>query len=160
MAGAPVGHSSLRQLKQRVGLRCRLMPLSLSETGQYIVARVRVAGGNAASLFTREAVCLIHERSQGIPRTVSVICHNALIGGFAVNRRPVTAEVVQEVCEDFDLRAGLSDRANGQLHAAPLTAEDAEVAMAGPETGGPTAQSRTRSGLASAIMPLRRFFQM
>ena len=166
LAGQPeladrLNHQSLRQLKQRVGLRCRLLPLSLSETGQYIVARVRVAGGNAAALFTREAVCLIHERSQGIPRTVSVICHNALIGGFAVNRRPVTAEVVQEVCDDFDLRSGISGAPKAShLQVSPLTEDErAEVAVTAPETG--TERSRgTRAGLSSAITPLRRFFQM
>jgi general secretion pathway protein A len=107
LAGQPeladrLNHPSLRQLKQRVGLRCLLKPLSVSETGQYITARVTVAGGKASTLFTREAVLLIHERSKGIPRTISVICHNALIGGFAMNRRPVTADIVREVCRDFD----------------------------------------------------------
>ena len=107
LAGQPeladrLNHPSLRQLKQRVGLRCLLKPLTVSETGQYITARVTVAGGKASTLFTREAVLLIHERSKGIPRTISVICHNALIGGFALNRRPVTADIVREVCRDFD----------------------------------------------------------
>ena len=98
-----LNHQSLRQLKQRVGLRCDLRPLDLSETGSYITARVKVAGGTAASLFTREAVMLIHERSQGIPRVVSVICHNALINAFALGRKPVTTECVLEVCRDFEL---------------------------------------------------------
>ena len=48
---------------------------------------------------------VIHERSQGIPRLVSVISHNALISGFALNQRPITASLVREVCEDFDLRS-------------------------------------------------------
>ena len=110
LAGQPeladrLNHPSLRQLKQRVGLRCLLKPLTVSETGQYITARVTVAGGKASTLFTREAVLLIHERAKGIPRTTSVICHNALIGGFALNRRPVTADIVREVCRDFDFDA-------------------------------------------------------
>jgi general secretion pathway protein A len=108
LAGQPelaerLNHPSLRQLKQRVGLRCQLTPLSLRETGAYITARVSVAGGAASTLFTREAVSLIHERSEGIPRVVSVICHNSLISAFALSRRPVTAEIVREVCQDFDL---------------------------------------------------------
>ena len=70
LAGQPeladrLNHESLRQLKQRVGLRCQLLPLDLGETGQFITSRVRVAGGTASSLFTREAVCLIHQR---VPR--------------------------------------------------------------------------------------------
>ena len=115
LAGQPelaarLNHPSLRQLKQRVGLRCELKPLELGETGAYITARVAVAGGTAAHLFTREAVMMIHERAQGIPRLISVICHNALISGFALGAKPVTTDVVIEVCRDFDLaKAGILD---------------------------------------------------
>jgi type II secretory pathway predicted ATPase ExeA len=110
LAGQPeladrLNHQSLRQLKQRVGLRCLLRPLNVSETGQYITARVAVAGGKASTLFTREAVYVIHERSRGIPRTISVICHNSLISAFALNRRLATADIVREVCHDFDFSA-------------------------------------------------------
>ena len=111
--GMRLNHQSLRQLKQRVGLRCDLRPLDLSETGSYITARVKVAGGTAASLFTREAVMLIHERSHGIPRVVSVICHNALINAFALGRKPVTTECVLEVCRDFELGKNGSGEPSG-----------------------------------------------
>jgi hypothetical protein len=46
---------------------------------------------------------LIHEASGGVPRKINVICDNALLTGFALNQRPVTRQVVQEVCRDFDL---------------------------------------------------------
>ena len=109
LAGQPelaerLNHVSLRQLKQRVGLRCQLKPLDLRETAAYITARVAVAGGTASSLFTRDAVILIHERAQGIPRLISVICNNSLISAFALGKRPISADVVREVCEDFDLK--------------------------------------------------------
>jgi general secretion pathway protein A len=93
----------LRQLKQRVALRCEIAPLELAETAAYIASRIRTAGGDAARLFTREAVLLIHERAGGIPRTINVLCDNALVGGFALERRPVDRQVVLEVCGDFDL---------------------------------------------------------
>jgi hypothetical protein len=51
----------------------------------------------------------VHARSGGIPRTVSVICDNALVSGFAVGERPVTARLIREVCDDFDLRAHESE---------------------------------------------------
>ena len=95
----------LRQLKQRVALRCELKPLELAETAAYIASRIRIAGGQASKLFTREAVQLIHEFSLGIPRTISVLCDNALLGGMALGRQPVDREIVNEVCRDFDLRA-------------------------------------------------------
>ncbi len=93
----------LRQLKQRVALRCVLQPLDVLETGAYIAGRVRLAGGVAAELFTREAVVAIHDRSRGIPRIINVICDNVLLSAFAVNRRPATRDMVEDVSRDFDL---------------------------------------------------------
>ncbi len=108
LAGQPeladrLNETGLRQLKQRVALRCELHPLSVEETAAYIASRIRTAGGDAARLFTREAVTLIHEVSAGIPRTISVLCDNALLSGFASGRQPVGRDVVAEVARDFDL---------------------------------------------------------
>jgi general secretion pathway protein A len=101
---------SLRQLKQRVALRCELRPLTHPETAAYIGERIRKAGGDSARLFTREAVTLIHERSAGIPRVISVICDNALVTGFAMNTRPVTRDIVLDVTKDFHIGASANRR--------------------------------------------------
>ena len=108
LAGQPelaarLNESGLRQLKQRVALRCEVAPLDLGDTAAYIVSRIRTAGGNTTKLFTREAVTLIHEFSRGIPRVINVMCDNALISGFALKRQPVDRDIVAEVCRDFDL---------------------------------------------------------
>ena len=108
LAGQPevtalLNDSGLRQLKQRIALRCELRPLTLPETAGYLAGRIRAAGGVGAQVFTREAVTLIHERSAGVPRTISVIADNALLTGFAVGQRPVNSATIREVCRDFDL---------------------------------------------------------
>jgi type II secretory pathway predicted ATPase ExeA len=108
LAGQPelttrLNDPSLRQLKQRVALRCEISTFDLAETAQYIATRIRTAGGDASRLFTREAVTLIHEHARGIPRTISVICDNALVTGMAIGRRPVDRAIVIEVARDFDL---------------------------------------------------------
>ena len=46
---------------------------------------------------------LIHEYSRGLPRTISVMCGNALMSGFALAQRPVDRDIVLEICRDFDL---------------------------------------------------------
>jgi general secretion pathway protein A len=97
---------SLRQLKQRVALRCELLPLDLNETAAYVAARVRVAGGRPDQLFTRDAILAIHEHSSGIPRTISVLCDNSLVTGFAMDVKPVGRQIVQDVCRDFELSQG------------------------------------------------------
>ncbi len=108
LAGQPelasrLEHEALRQLKQRVALRCDLSALDIRETASYIAGRIAIAGGDSARIFTREAVQVIYERSAGIPRTISVICDNALVSGFAAGVRPVGASLVLEVCRDFRL---------------------------------------------------------
>src|ERR1035437_1603513 len=95
---------SLRHLKQRVALRCTLPPLDAAETAAYIANRVSVAGGDGDRLFTRGAIDAIFEHARGIPRTISVICDNALVSGFAADERPIGHQTVLEVCRDFDLR--------------------------------------------------------
>lgn len=99
----------LRQLKQRVGLRCVLSPLDVKESASYIAGRIRLAGGVAGQLFTREAVMAVHEGSRGIPRVINVICDNALLAAFAANRKPISSEMVAEVCRDFDLEKVATD---------------------------------------------------
>ena len=94
----------LRQFKQRITLRYRLAPFTRHETALYIFGRVRLAGGDASTMFTREAVVAIHEASKGIARTISVICDNALLTGLAMQRRKVDAAIIEEVCRDFDLK--------------------------------------------------------
>jgi general secretion pathway protein A len=110
LAGQPelaerLNERGLRQLKQRIALRCELKPLDLSDTAAYIASRIRTAGGDPANIFTRQAVTLIHEHSHGLPRLISVICDNALTSGFALDQRPVDGHIVLEVCQDFDLKA-------------------------------------------------------
>jgi type II secretory pathway predicted ATPase ExeA len=108
LAGQPelrdrLNEPGLRQLKQRVTLRCQIVPLGLEETSAYIAFRIHAAGGDASKLFTREAVTLIHQKSRGIPRTISVICDNALVSGCALERKIVDRAIVAEVARDFDL---------------------------------------------------------
>jgi general secretion pathway protein A len=136
----------LRQLKQRIALRCEIGPFDLAETAAYIASRIRTAGGDAARLFTREAVLLIHERAGGIPRTINVLCDNALVGGFALERRPVDRQVVLDVCRDFDLpgegaAAPASPRHQDAADAVPRPAWAADA----PGAAGVTASEATAS---------------
>ena len=59
----------------------------------------------ASRVFTREAITLIHEYSGGIPRTINVICDNALVSGMALGRQRVDRAIVVEVCRDLRLKS-------------------------------------------------------
>jgi type II secretory pathway predicted ATPase ExeA len=114
IAGQPelagrLNEQSLRQLKQRIALRCELRQLTMRESAVYVASRIAAAGGIPAQLFTREAVELVHECARGIPRTINVIADNALLGGLATEQRPVTRQLVLEVCRDFDITVPAAD---------------------------------------------------
>lgn len=94
---------SLRQLKQRIAIRCALKPLDLKATAAMIAGRIRVAGGKPAELFTSRAIELVYLHSGGVPRTINVICDNALLSGYAADVKPIGGDIIEEVCREFDL---------------------------------------------------------
>ena len=95
----------LRQLKQRVGLRCRLEPLGLDELRGYIHRRLELAGANShgPTTFSDGAIEAVHRYSRGIPRLINTLCENALVSGYARQSKQITPEVIQEVAIDFRL---------------------------------------------------------
>src|SRR5438270_10718407 len=62
----------LRQLKQRIGLRCHIGPLSPEETKLYIRHRLRIGGASDAGIFTDAAIQKIAEYSRGTPRVINI----------------------------------------------------------------------------------------
>ena len=112
---------SLRQLKQRVALRCELAPLSFNEAIAYISGRIRIAGGAPEQMFTQEAVTAIHRASAGIPRSINVICDNALLSSFALQTKPGRASIVADVCRDFDFVAPAAPSPASAAAPAPAT---------------------------------------
>ncbi len=95
----------LRQLKQRVTLRCRLAPLNDQEVNLYIQARLRTAGFEEEALFDPTAVEKIALYANGIPRLINVICDNALLSCYALSKKRVSAEMIEEVACDLQLTA-------------------------------------------------------
>jgi len=80
--------ANLRQLKQRIVLRCSLNPLSREETHEYIDARLARAGMADQTLFSPDIVDAIHTRASGIPRVINALCDNLLVTAFAMVPRP------------------------------------------------------------------------
>jgi general secretion pathway protein A len=95
----------LRQLKQRVGLRCSLEPLGIDELKGYILRRLELAGANShgGSIFAEEAIVAVRQYSRGIPRLVNTLCENSLVAGYAKQTKQITRDIVQEVAADFRL---------------------------------------------------------
>ncbi len=94
----------LRQLKQRIALRCEIRALpNVEETAQYITSRLKIAGAARVEIFSPGAVDYIFRCSEGIPRIINNICDNALLNGFAAGAAVVSRAMIEEVASAFDM---------------------------------------------------------
>jgi len=94
----------LRQLKQRVALRCQLQPLDEEQTRAYVLSRLERAGAAPEPpIFSDEALGKLFEFSRGIPRIINNLCENSMVNAFAREQRPVTGDMITEVAADFRL---------------------------------------------------------
>ena len=98
----------LRQLKQRIALRCQLQPLTLERTGEYIDwrcgARRRSRRFQRTPIFPLKAISEVFEYSQGYPRLINTICENALIFACANETRTVSRDLVAAACKDLRMQ--------------------------------------------------------
>ncbi len=85
----------LRQLDQRIGIRCQLQPLSRNETFRYIEHRLRAAGLAGSIPFTRAAMARIYSRSRGTPRVVNLVCDRALLAAYSTGARVIDDRLVR-----------------------------------------------------------------
>ena len=101
---------NLRQLKQRISLRCRLEPLTARQTREYIERRLWFAGAKQqhAKIFSPEAIETIHKYSNGIPRLINIISESALITSYALKQTAVSATTIDEVAVDLCLTNSLN----------------------------------------------------
>jgi len=89
----------LHQLKQRIGLRCQIPPLTPEEVRQYIRNRLRIAGARDLALFSDSAVERLAEYSAGIPRLVNIVCDHCLLFGYADQKRRIDRRIVHQAIE-------------------------------------------------------------
>ncbi|MFL6209322.1 MAG: ExeA family protein [Pyrinomonadaceae bacterium] len=117
---AVLNNQELRQLKQRVALRCEIKPLpSVAETEKYIKARLTVAGAERADIFSPGAIDYIFRCAAGIPRQINNLCDNALLAGFAANEQRISRATVEEVAETFDMLPDTKRNLSSVERAAP-----------------------------------------
>lgn len=99
-----LNQSNLRQLKQRVALRCKMHTLpSVEEVERYITERLMIAGISDPNIFTPEAVDFIFRCSEGIPRQINNICDNAMLTAYAGATTAIGRRVIEDVADNLDL---------------------------------------------------------
>jgi len=105
----------LRQLKQRIALRCHLDPLNVIETREYMRRRLQIAGANGAvQIFSGPATEAVYTHSRGIPRLINTICENALLAGYAKHASTITSEIIDGVAQDLRIGVVVEDPKNSR----------------------------------------------
>jgi general secretion pathway protein A len=133
----------LRQLKQRIAVRCRIEPLQFEELSSFIEARLEVAGGTP-NLFEPDALPVIWEFTNGIPRLINTVCDNALLLGYALGKRTIDYEIASEVAAD--LRKIDADQWGSAPTTESVQPEDAGSALARATPPSPAAQREPLPG--------------
>ncbi len=88
------------QLEERLGVKCLLRPLTVSETAEYVVHRLRTAGASK-TIFEPEALATLHRLTHGIARRINRLCDLALLIGYAEQRTTITAEQIESVSQEL-----------------------------------------------------------
>ena len=152
LAGQPefrtmLDQEGLRQLKQRIGIRYHLTPLSAAETEEYIAHRLNVAGAEGSTIFDKGAVEAVFTYAGGVPRMINIVCDRALVAGYGGNRRRIGKTLILETVQDIEgaeFGAPVVAASEGAAPARAIEVRDAApptpASVATPEATQPEAQ--------------------
>ena len=108
--GEKLGSHELRQLGQRITLRCQLVPLSYKEVRGYIQHRINVASRKPGIRFNRTSYRAICKYSRGIPRLINIICDRALLTAFVLDQQIITGKTAISSIRELSGRGDIKRR--------------------------------------------------
>jgi type II secretory pathway predicted ATPase ExeA len=134
LAGQPeldktIRSPGLRQLRQRIALRCKTVAFTLEQTRTYIRYRLETAGAQG-DLFDADAIAMVHRCSGGIGRVINLICNQALIGAYCEGLKVVNARLVEEGAKDLEFDEEAEQGEQAQASATPMLKANATRAGA------------------------------
>jgi general secretion pathway protein A len=91
----------LRQVRQRISLRCRTTALTLEQARGYIRKRMQLAGGISEDVFAPEAIDTAYYYSRGIPRVMNLLLEHAMIRAYLGQTQPVSVRMVEEAARQL-----------------------------------------------------------
>ena len=91
----------MRQIRQRIEVRCQTSPLSRDETRTYIQMRLNTAGAQGAAIFLPDAMDAIHFYARGIPRVTNLLSEQSMLKACSQQIKPIPAEIVDEVARQL-----------------------------------------------------------
>ena len=97
-----INSPSLKQLKQRIGVRCHITALEKDEVGEYIYHRLRIAGSNGEICFSDEALDAIFKYSGGIPRLINKVCDKALLLAYVLETKDIETSIIGRSVQEIE----------------------------------------------------------
>ena len=126
----------MRQVDQRVSVRCELSSLDAASVADYIAHRLRVASrGENRAQFSKGALEAIYEGSSGIPRLINRITDRSLQRAYRAERLLIDGQFVWEALDDLGLGAVPMQ--------APAPAETSETPASEPSVVAPSSAPPT-----------------
>jgi hypothetical protein len=92
----------LEQLRQRITVSYHLLPLGADETAAYVNHRLKRAAIGTPLQFSDEVSAIVHEHSQGVPRTINVIADAILLFGYGEDKRVIDVELARQVVQELE----------------------------------------------------------
>lgn len=109
----------LRQLRQRIAVRCQINPLTEAESYAYIQHRLAKAAAHGELIFAPGSLQPLIKEARGIPRIINILCDNALVTGFGYQKKPISRKIIREVVSEY---GGSKDRRRGKWRLVPFAA--------------------------------------
>ena len=91
---------NLRQIRQRIAVKCKLLPLRREEIKPYIEHRLNKSKSIGIQI-PPESYDLIYEFSKGIPRLINILCDRALLFGFIKEKKALCPSIFRVCIEEL-----------------------------------------------------------
>ena len=135
----------MRQIDQRVTMRCELRPLTREDLAGYVAHRLATVGGTKERVaFASAAIDLIHAASNGVPRLVNIICDRAMSHAQVQRVSVIGPPLVSEAIDGLQIVSGQISMGGQVVERIPLR----------PMAPEPTPPVSAPAPVVSAPMPL------
>ena len=139
----------LEQLRQRITVSYHLLPLGADETAAYVNHRLKRAAIGTPLQFSDDVSAIVHEHSQGVPRTINVIADAILLFGYGEDKRVIDVELARQVVQELEATNVIG---TARVVAADMTYADTSFQPQGSfaDTASPAQSYPNNSGAALA----------
>ena len=120
----------LRQLNQRISARGILNSLNNEESLKYVECRLRARGGAGAEIFEPGALEGLLQHSDGIPRKINVLCHNAMLLAYSTGAKKVSLKTAKKTATEYDDSPRITNQTSSAPHPQKKPALIAGAALA------------------------------